>query len=85
MINMTRGEPLAFSDACEAITPLDACNVTARRCSVPDAAAPRRILVMNFRAFGDLLMASPLLDALRSAMPDAHLTFLAERRYRQDR
>jgi len=45
--------------------------------------ASMRILVMNFRAYGDLLMASPLLNALRSALPDAHLTFLAERCYRQ--
>ena len=83
MINMTRGKPLTLFEPCEAVAPLDACNVPPRRCSVQDPAAHPRILVMNFRAFGDLLMASPLLDALRSAMPDAHLTFLAERRYRQ--
>jgi len=82
MNNMIHGESATPYNPCEAVAPLDPCNVPRRRCSVPEAPS-RRILVMNFRAFGDLLMASPLLNALRSAMPDAHLSFLAERRYRE--
>ncbi len=57
--------------------PLNPCNLPVSRCTVPRAAASRRILVMRLGAFGDILLATPLLAALREAYPDAHLTWLA--------
>jgi ADP-heptose:LPS heptosyltransferase len=42
---------------------------------------PRRILVVNLKFMGDLLIATALLRSLRAAHPDAHVTFLARRGY----
>ena len=57
--------------------PLTPCNLPLFRCPVPREAASRRILIMRLGAYGDILMATPLLAALRTAYPDAHLTWLA--------
>ncbi len=57
--------------------PLLPCNLTVSRCSVSREAASRRILIMRLGAYGDILMATPLLAALRAAYPNAYLTWLA--------
>ena len=69
---MSRPEPPCF------LPPLTPCNLPLRRCSVPRAQASRRILIQRAGAFGDILMGTPLLAALREAYPDAHLTWLVE-------
>ena len=57
--------------------PLLPCNLPASRCTVSREAASRRILLMRLGAYGDILMATPLLAALRAAYPDAYLTWQA--------
>ena len=57
----------------EFVAPLTPCNAPVRRCPVPREAAARRILLMRYGAHGDLLMASPLLRALRDALPETPL------------
>ncbi len=57
--------------------PLVPCNLPVSRCPVPREAASRRILIMRLGAYGDILMATPLLAALRAAYPDAYLSWLA--------
>jgi len=57
--------------------PLVPCNLPVFRCSVSREAASRRILIMRLGAYGDILMATPLLAALRAAYPDAYLSWLA--------
>ena len=69
---MSRPEPPCF------LPPLTPCNLPLRRCTVPRAQASRRILIQRAGAFGDILMGTPLLAALREAYPDAHLTWLVE-------
>jgi heptosyltransferase-1 len=39
---------------------------------------PRRILLIRLSAIGDLVMASPLIGALRRSYPDAQLTWLVQ-------
>ncbi len=39
---------------------------------------PRRILLVRLSAIGDIVFASPLIDAFRRAWPDAHLAWLAQ-------
>ena len=58
--------------------PLVPCNLPVRRCPVGREQASRRILIMRAGAFGDILMGTPLLAALRAAYPDAHITWAAE-------
>ena len=65
--------PPAFSP------PLDPCNVPLRRCPVSREQASHRILILRAGAFGDILMGTPLLAALRRAYPQAYLTWIAER------
>ena len=48
------------------------------RCPVPRERASQRILIVKFGALGDILMATPMLTALRQAHPDAYLTWLVE-------
>lgn len=67
----------------EFAAPLVPCNLPVRRCSVPRAQASRRILIIRLGAHGDILMATPLLSALRAAWPDAHITWIAEHSERQ--
>ena len=67
-----RHQPPAF------LPPLVPCNVPANRCPVPRDQASHRILIMRVGAFGDILMGTPLLAALRRAYPNAHLTWIAE-------
>lgn len=62
----------------EFVPPLTPGNVPARRCAVPRGQASRRILIMRAGAFGDILMGTPLLAALRKAWPDAHITWIVE-------
>ena len=58
--------------------PLTPCNLPLRRCPVGRKEASHRILIMRAGAFGDILMGTPLLAALREAYPNAHLTWIAE-------
>lgn len=60
------------------VPPLAPCNVPIRRCGVPRDEASKRILIMRLAGYGDIVMASPLLTALRQSMPDAHITWAAE-------
>ncbi len=53
-------------------------NDRVQRCPVSREQASHRILIMRAGAFGDILMATPLLSALRLAFPAAHLTWIAE-------
>ncbi len=52
------------------------------RCPVPRERASRRILIQRNGAHGDILMATPVLSALRAAYPDAHITWLVEHKER---
>ena len=45
---------------------------------IPGAASARRILIIRPSAIGDIVMASPLLTALRRTAPDAHIAWLVE-------
>jgi heptosyltransferase-1 len=40
--------------------------------------APRRILLVRLSAIGDIVFASPLIDAFRAAFPRAHLAWLVQ-------
>jgi len=60
------------------VPPLTPCNIVVNRCTAPRASATHRILIMRVGAFGDILMGTPLLAALRSAYPNAHLTWIVE-------
>ena len=46
------------------------------RSASPPVASPRRILLIRPDHLGDLLFTTPALDALRAALPGAHLTAL---------
>jgi len=39
---------------------------------------PRRILLVRLSAIGDIVFASPLIDALRGRYPDAHIAWLVQ-------
>src|ERR1700722_7016341 len=41
-------------------------------------ASPKRILIIRLTALGDVLLATPLLRALRKAFPDAEIDWLVE-------
>lgn len=60
------------------LPPLDPCNAPLRRCPVSREQASHRILIIRIGAFGDILMGTALLAALRRAYPKAHLTWIAE-------
>lgn len=60
------------------VPPLTPCNAPVRRCPVPPSQASHRILIMRLGAHGDILMATPLLAALRQAYPAAHITWAVE-------
>lgn len=64
----------------EFVEPLEPCNLPVRRCPVPREQASRRILIQLNGAHGDILMATPFLTALREFWPDAHLTWIVERK-----
>ncbi|MEI6430836.1 MAG: glycosyltransferase family 9 protein [bacterium] len=53
-------------------------NQRIARCPVPRDQASKRILIMRAGALGDILMATPLLESLRNANPDAHITWIVE-------
>lgn len=42
----------------------------------PPAAAPRRVLVIQLRRLGDVVLTTPLVEDLHSAFPDAAIDFL---------
>jgi predicted lipopolysaccharide heptosyltransferase III len=58
--------------------PLTPCNLPVQRCPVPQKEAAARILIVRLGSHGDILMATPLLAALRRAFPNAHLTWIVE-------
>ncbi len=58
--------------------PLTPANLAIQRCPVSLEEASHRILIMRTGAFGDILMGTPLLAALRQAYPRAHLTWVVE-------
>jgi len=62
----------------EFLFPLTPCNIPVQRCPVPREQASKRILIMRVGAFGDILMGTSVLPALRKAYPDAHITWIAE-------
>ena len=59
------------------LTPLIPVNLPVRRCPVSRDAASKRILILRLGAYGDILMATPLLASLRESYPEAHLTWMA--------
>jgi ADP-heptose:LPS heptosyltransferase len=67
----------------EFVVPLPACNVPPDRCAVARGHASRRVLIMRTGSHGDVLMATPLLAALRRAEPNIHLTWIVERSEQQ--
>ena len=68
----------------EFIKPLTPTNYPVQRsAAVSAASASRRILVIRTGANGDILMGTPLLAAIRRTIPDAHITWLVERRDRE--
>ena len=60
------------------IQPLDPVNLIVQRCPVPRQEAAQRILIVRLGSHGDILMATPLLAALRRSYPNAHLTWTVE-------
>ncbi len=58
------------------LEPLNPCNVPVRRCPVSRQKASHRFLIVKLWALGDILMATPLLTALREFYPEAHITWL---------
>jgi ADP-heptose:LPS heptosyltransferase len=75
---MTKGSFPQFA------APLIPVNHPVQRCTAGSpSAASRRILISRTIANGDILMGSPLPAALRRAYPDAHLTWIVERRERE--
>ena len=63
----------------EFFEPLTPCNLPVRRCPVGREEASHRILIMRAGAFGDILMGTPLLAALRTAYPNSFITWIVER------
>jgi len=63
--------------------PLDPCNKSIRRCPVTREEASERILIMRLAAHGDILMATPVVQAIREAKPNAYITWIAERKEKQ--
>ena len=59
--------------------PLTPCNLSVQRCPVSREEASHRILILRAGAFGDILMGTPLLAALRAAYPKAYITWIVER------
>ena len=46
---------------------------------MPEPLIPKRILLIQLRRIGDVLMTTPAVAALRKAYPDAHISFLTEK------
>lgn len=47
---------------------------------MPASSAPSRILVVKLSAIGDVLMATPVAKALRTAFPESHIGWAVERK-----
>lgn len=60
------------------VVPKDPCNLVVRRCRLKQERADKRILIQRNGAHGDILMATPLLTALRDAWPNSHITWIVE-------
>ncbi|MEO7714985.1 MAG: glycosyltransferase family 9 protein [Capsulimonas sp.] len=60
------------------LPPLTPVNTLTQRCSVTREQASHRIVIMRAGAFGDILMGTPLLAALRRAYPNAFISWIAE-------
>jgi ADP-heptose:LPS heptosyltransferase len=56
-------------------------NLTVQRCPVSREEASHRIIIFQLGLFGEVLMASPLISALRNAYPNAHLTWGIDPKY----
>jgi heptosyltransferase-1 len=66
---------MATTRFCKLAAPV---NLVEDRCRKPLNEAARRILIVRLGAFGDVLMGTPLIKALRLAYPDAWLTWVVE-------
>ncbi len=60
------------------VSPLNPVNLPLQRCAVSRKDASQRILIMRLGSNGDILMATPLLAALRQIYPDAFITWMVE-------
>lgn len=58
-------------------------NLPARRCPTSVYEASKRILIMRVGASGDIAMGTPVISALRSAYPEAYITWVVEHGGRQ--
>lgn len=61
------------------VPPMIAEGIAAR--PLAPGTSPRRVVVVRLHAFGDAVIALPLLGGLRAALPDAHLTFITSAPY----
>ena len=46
--------------------------------SKADHLVPKKILIIQLRQMGDVLLTTPVIRSLRNCLPDAHITFLTE-------
>lgn len=63
--------------------PVRPCNLPLARCPVARQNASHRFLIVLLGAYGDIVMGTPLIAALRQAYPEAHFTWMVERKHRQ--
>jgi ADP-heptose:LPS heptosyltransferase len=63
----------------EFVLPADPVNTPIDRCDSSSGTVGPRILIMRLAAYGDILMATPMLAALRRAYPSAQITWIVER------
>ncbi len=64
-------------------TPEKPINLSEKRCSTSMQDAGRRILIMRTGAFGDILMGTPLIAALRNSYPDGWICWIVAHTERQ--
>lgn len=82
-MKLTPRKPRAFVSFPRFMRPLSSCNLPERRCPVAREEATHRILIMRLGSYGDIVMGTPLLTALREAYPRAHLTWIVEHTQRE--
>jgi heptosyltransferase-1 len=63
----------------EFVKPREPINLPVRRCGVSRENASPRILIMRLASYGDILMGTPLVTALRDRWPNARITWIVER------
>jgi ADP-heptose:LPS heptosyltransferase len=61
------------------IVPETPINVPLQRCPVAREEASHRICIFQLGLFGEVLMGTPILPALRKAYPNAHITWIIDR------